>query len=58
MLVAFYKFVVDNVLRKTFTFTAFIGWDTVVGILPVLFLTGVLLAAVTALLTLRRYLRV
>ncbi len=58
VLVAFYKFVVDNVLRKTFTFTAFIGWDTVVGILPVLFLTGVLLAAVTALLTLRRYLRV
>lgn len=58
VLVAFYKFVVDNVLRKTFTFTAFIGWDTVVAILPVLLITGVGLAAVTALLTLRRYLRV
>lgn len=58
VLIGFYKLVVDNVLRETFTFTAFIGWDTVLAILPVLLVTGVVLAAITALLTLRRYLRV
>lgn len=58
VLIGFYKLVVDNVLRETFTFTAFIGWDTVLAILPVLLITGVVLAAITALLTLRRYLRV
>lgn len=58
VLIAFYHFVVDGMLRETFTFTAFIGWDTVVGILPILLITGVLLAALTALVTLRRYLRV
>jgi cell division transport system permease protein len=58
VLIGFYKFVIDNVLRETFTFTAFIGWDTVLGILPVLLLTGIVLASLTALITLRRYLRV
>lgn len=57
-MVAFKRWVIDGFLAPTFQFTAFIGWETVVGILPVLLLTGVVLAMVTALITLRKYLRV
>ena len=51
-------FVVDRVLAPAFQFTAFVGWDAVASIVPILFLTGIVLACVAAFLTLRKYLRV
>jgi len=50
--------VVDNVLAPAFQFTAFIGWDAVVGIIPLLFLVGMGLAVLAAFFTLRKYMRV
>jgi len=57
-LVAVKRFLIDGVLAETFKFTSFVGWDTVWAIAPIVFLTGVVLAAVAAFLTLRKYLRV
>jgi cell division transport system permease protein len=51
-------FLVDNVLAPSFQFTAFIGWDAVLTVAPIVFLTGVGLAALAAFFTLRKYLRV
>ena len=51
-------FVVDRVLAPAFQFTAFVGWDAVAGIVPILFITGILLAGLAAFFTLRKYLRV
>ena len=49
---------IDGQLRPTFEFTAFVGWDDVLSILPVLFVTGALLAGLSSFVTLRRHLRV
>jgi len=49
---------IDKVIAPSYRFTAFVGWDQVLLILPVVFLTGILIAAIAAALTLRRYLRV
>ena len=49
---------VDGVLSPSFQFTAFVGWDVWAQVSVVVFVTGVALASVAALLTLRRYLRV
>ncbi len=49
---------IDRVLVPSFQFTAFIGWDAVMAVAPIIILTGVVLAAVAAFLTLRRYLKV
>jgi len=49
---------VDGVLTPSFQFTAFVGWDVWAQVSVVVFVTGVALASVAALLTLRRYLRV
>lgn len=51
-------FVVDRVLAPAFQFTAFVGWDAVAAIVPILYLTGIVLAGLAAFLTLRKYLRV
>ena len=51
-------FVIDQVLAPAFQFTAFIGWDAVVAIAPLLFIVGIGLSALAAFLTLRKYLRV
>ena len=51
-------FVVDRVLAPAFQFTAFVGWDAVVSIAPILYITGIALACLAAFLTLRKYLRV
>lgn len=51
-------YLIDQTLASTFTFTTFIGWDALVGVLPVLILVGVGLAVLAALFTLRKYLRV
>jgi cell division transport system permease protein len=50
--------VIDGILAPSFQFTAFVGWDSVIAIAPVLLITGVALAGITAFLTLRKYLRV
>ena len=57
-LLALKEFLIDRQLRPTFEFTAFVGWDDVLAILPVLFLTGALLAGLSSFVTLRRHLRV
>jgi cell division transport system permease protein len=49
---------IDQVLAPSFQFTAFVGWDAVAVIAPVVFLTGVVLAGLAAFITLRKYLRV
>ena len=49
---------VDGVLTPSFQFTNFVGWDVWAQVSVVVFLTGVTLASVAALITLRRYLRV
>jgi len=51
-------FVIDRVLAPAFQFTAFIGWESVWAIVPILFITGIALACFAAFLTLRKYLRV
>lgn len=50
--------VIDQVLAPSFQFTAFVGWDAVLAIAPLLLLTGVVLAGLAAFFTLRKYLRV
>jgi cell division transport system permease protein len=50
--------VIDGVLAPSFQFTAFVGWDAVFTIAPILLLTGILLAGLAAFFTLRKYLRV
>ena len=52
------SFVIDRVLAPSFQFTAFVGWDAVVAIAPILLVTGIALASVAAFFTLRKYLRV
>ena len=49
---------IDRVLSPQFTITPFIGWDAVLRASMVLMVLGVVLACITAFLTLRRYLRV
>ena len=50
--------IIDQVLAPSFQFTAFVGWDAVAAIAPLMLLTGVLLAGLAAFFTLRKYLRV
>jgi cell division transport system permease protein len=57
-LVALKSVLIDGQLKPTFEFTAFVGWDDVLSILPVLFATGALLAGLSSFVTLRRHLRV
>ncbi len=57
-LVALKSVLIDGQLKPTFEFTAFVGWGDVLSILPVLFLTGALLAGLSSFVTLRRHLRV
>ena len=45
-------------LAPSFQFTAFVGWDAIAGIAPLMLLTGVGLAGLAAFFTLRKYLRV
>lgn len=57
-LVATKAIVIDQVLAPSFQFTAFVGWDAVLAIAPIMLLTGIVLAGLSAFLTLRKYLRV
>jgi cell division transport system permease protein len=57
-LVALKALLIDQRLKPRFQFTAFVGWDDVLAIVPWIFLTGVLLAGLSSFVTLRRHLRV
>ena len=57
-LVLIKSFLIDKFLAPSFQFTAFVGWDTVWIIAPIMFITGVGLAIIAAFFTLRKYLRV
>ena len=50
--------VIDNVLAPAFQFTAFIGWDSVTAVVPILFIVGIGLSSLAAFFTLRKYLGV
>ena len=50
--------IIDQVLAPSFQFTAFVGWDAVWAIAPILLATGIVLAGLAAFFTLRKYLRV
>ncbi|HVE64558.1 MAG TPA: permease-like cell division protein FtsX [Mycobacteriales bacterium] len=58
LLAAFKVLLIDKLLRTSITATAFIGWDAVWAVVPVLLLLGVGLSAVASFVTLRKYLRV
>jgi cell division transport system permease protein len=58
VVVALKHFFVDGKLRPMFRWTAFIGWDSVMTIIPILLITGVALSALASFVTLRKYLRV
>jgi cell division transport system permease protein len=49
---------VDGILTPSFQFTNFVGWDSVAQVSTIVFVTGVILASLAAMITLRRYLRV
>ena len=49
---------VDRFLEPSFQFTPFVGWDVVWQVSGVIVALGVLLSALAALLSLRRYLKV
>jgi cell division transport system permease protein len=58
VLIGFQAFFVQDILVPAFRFTAWVGWGDVWRIVPILLLTGTLIAAVASFVTLRRYLRV
>ncbi len=57
-LVALKAVLVDRLLKPNFGITAYVGWDAVLSIIPLLLLTGVALSGLASFFTLRRHLRV
>jgi cell division transport system permease protein len=51
-------FLIDQFAAPNFRFTTFIGWDSVIVLVPILLLLGAGLSALVSFLTLRKYLRV
>ena len=51
-------FLIDQFAAPNFRFTTFIGWDSVLVLIPLLLLLGAGLSALVSFLTLRKYLRV
>ncbi|MDP3972443.1 MAG: permease-like cell division protein FtsX [Candidatus Nanopelagicales bacterium] len=51
-------YLVDRMLQPSFRFTAFIGWDQIIKVSIIVFVTGVVIASVAAALSVRRYLRI
>jgi cell division transport system permease protein len=57
--VALFKIVlIDRILAPAFTFTAFVGWNAIIIIIPVLLLLGVVMSVLASTLTIRKYLQV
>ena len=57
-LVALKAILVDRLLKPNFPITAYVGWDAVLSVIPLLFLAGVGLSGFASFFTLRRHLRV
>ena len=51
-------YIVDEKLKPIVKFTNFIGWDAVIGLIPLLLVAGVALASLASFVTIRRHLRV
>ena len=51
-------FLVDGLLRESIKFTTFIGWGSVISVIPIIVGTGVVISLVASYLSLLRYLRV
>lgn len=59
LLVAAYHFLVLGLIKPEFAFIEqWVGWDSVLAIVPTLLITGVLIAVIASFFTLRRYLKV
>ena len=57
-LVALKAILIDRLLKPNFPITAYVGWDAVITVVPLLFLTGMALSGLASFFTLRRHLRV
>ena len=57
-IVALKAILIDRLLKPNFPITAYVGWDAVVAVVPLLFLTGMALSGLASFFTLRRHLRV
>lgn len=51
-------FLINNWLQEKIVLINFIGWDAVIKVLPFIVAVGVLMPAVAAFFTLRKYLKV
>ncbi len=56
--VALKAVLIDRLLKPSFPITAYVGWDAVLQVIPVLLVTGVALSGLASFFTLRRHLRV
>ena len=56
--VALKAILIDRLLKPNFPITAYVGWDAVIAVIPIIILTGVALSGLASFLTLRRHLRV
>ena len=57
-IVALKAILIDRLLKPNFPITAYVGWDAVLTVVPLLFLTGIALSGLASFFTLRRHLRV
>jgi cell division transport system permease protein len=57
-IIALKAILIDRLLKPNFPITAYVGWDAVIAVIPLLFLTGMALAGLASFFTLRRHLRV
>jgi cell division transport system permease protein len=57
-IVALKAILIDRLLKPNFPITAYVGWDAVVAVVPLLFVTGMALSGLASFFTLRRHLRV
>jgi cell division transport system permease protein len=57
-LLAVGQYFIQRVIAPAFAFTRFVGWGSLVGIVPILLLAGILLSGLASFVTLRRYLKV
>jgi cell division transport system permease protein len=57
-LLAIGQYFIQDEIAPAFAFTRFVGWDALLGIIPILLLAGVLLSGLASFFTLRRYLKV
>jgi cell division transport system permease protein len=57
-LLAVGQYFIQDEIAPAFAFTRFVGWDALLGIIPILLVAGVVLSGTASFVTLRRYLKV